>query len=71
MVEPLAACKGGPLDPAFLSSLDAEETETWAPLSTRNHLLEMLPVTKSCVCLWFSEVETAQCSALVFLCDYV
>ena len=68
MVEPLAAYKGGPLDPVFLYSLDAGVTETWAPVSTRKHLLEMLSVTKSYVCLLFSEVEMAQCSALAFLC---
>ena len=28
MVEPLVACKGGPLDPVFLSFLDAEVFET-------------------------------------------
>ena len=50
MVEPLAACKGGPLDPVFVSSLDDGVTETWTLVSTRKPFLEKLSVTKSCVC---------------------
>ena len=49
MEDPLAASKGGPVVLDTLSADDAGVTETCAPVTTKNRLLEISSVPNSCV----------------------
>ena len=49
MLEPFAACNGGPVGPARLSNWEAGTTDTWAPVSIRKRRPEISSLMKSCV----------------------